>query len=419
MDSTTGISPFELGVQIMQNCRNELYSIFPQLDGAFASLGYAPDTSAETVGTDGGVIRFSPIYLIRQYGEAPAVVRRGYLHMLLHCLFLHPFSDAAAAQLWEIACDMAVELIIERAAVPRLTLSACAVREACFQIINGAAMSAERLYGMLERGAFPFDLAALKAAFHYDDHTLWSMTADDRSKGRQKWAAVGAGASRGGYHPGTMAGEQTETIQVSRRGMYDYHRFLRRFTTSREEIMLDLESFDQVLYSYGLEWYGNLPLIEPLEYLEVARLAELVIAIDTSGSCSTDTVRRFLEETLEIVSQRENFFREMKVYLIQCDCVIQSVTAIRSAEDWRRSCESITIQGRGGTDFTPVFRYVEELRMRKELKELKALLYFTDGDGVYPRQRTDYETAFVFLHKTDKLEQVPSWATKLVLDGMT
>lgn len=415
MVSTTGISPSELGVQILQNCRNELYDLFPQLDGAFASLRYMPDVSAKTIGTDGGVIRFSPIHLIRRYAKTPAVVRRGYLHILLHCLFLHLFSDTASPHLWDIACDMAVEQIIEQAAVPRLSFPACPVREACFQMMSGEALPAEKLYGMLERGEFPFSPAELETAFRYDDHTLWNKIADDPIEGRRKWTAVAAGASRGGHRPGTMAGEQTETVQASQPGMYDYRRFLRRFTTPREELLLDPESFDQVFYSYGLEYYGNLPLIEPLEYREAARLAELVIAIDTSGSCSTETVRRFLEETWEIISRRENFFHKMKVYLIQCDCVIQNVTVIRSAEDWRRSCEHITIHGRGGTDFTPVFRYVEELREKKELKELKALLYFTDGDGVYPHERTDYETAFVFLRKTDKMEQVPPWAAKLVV----
>ena len=86
---------------------------------------------------------------------------------------------------------------------------------------------------------------------------------------------------------------------------------------------------------------------------------------------------------------------------------------------WRRSCEDIVIRGRGGTDFTPVFRYVEELRRRKELKDLRALLYFTDGDGVYPREPTDYETAFVFLRRSDKMDYVPRWATRLLAEGLT
>ena len=153
-----------------------------------------------------------------------------------------------------------------------------------------------------------------------------------------------------------------------------------------------------------MEHYGNLPLIEPLEYKEVNRLEELVIAIDTSGSCDGETVRRFLGETYSILSEKENFFHKMKVYLIQCDCCIQDVKVIHSEEEWKEYSKNITIQGRGGTDFRPVFRYVKEQQEKKEIRSLKALIYFTDGDGIYPGSKPDYETAFVFLHKTEKME---------------
>ena len=45
---------------------------------------------------------------------------RGYLNMLLHCLFLHLFKPAG--EMWDIARDMAVEQMIERQAQPRLAL---------------------------------------------------------------------------------------------------------------------------------------------------------------------------------------------------------------------------------------------------------------------------------------------------------
>lgn len=61
--------------------------------------------------------------------------------------------------------------------------------------------------------------------------------------------------------------------------------------------------------------------------------------------------------------------------------------------------QNITIQGRGGTDFRPVFRYVKEQQEKKEIRSLKALIYFTDGDGIYPGSKPDYETAFVFYIK--------------------
>ena len=88
---------------------------------------------------------------------------------------------------------------------------------------------------------------------------------------------------------------------------------------------------------------------------------------------------------------------------------------IHSEEEWKAYSRNIRIQGRGGTDFRPVFTYVQEQRQKKELKNLKALIYFTDGDGLYPQAKPEYETAFVFLKKTDKMDLVPGWATKLLI----
>ena len=85
--------------------------------------------------------------------------------------------------------------------------------------------------------------------------------------------------------------------------------FSENFAFPREEIQLDEDSFDYIFIIWN-EQYGNLPLIEPLEYKEVNRLEELVIAIDTSGSCSKELVRRFLGETYQILSTRENFLRK-------------------------------------------------------------------------------------------------------------
>lgn len=81
------------------------------------------------------------------------------------------------------------------------------------------------------------------------------------------------------------------------------------------------------------------------------------------------------------------------------------------------------IHGLGGTDFRPVFAYVETLRRQKALTNLKGLIYFTDGYGVFPEKKPDYHTAFVFLDGEYNNLNVPAWAIRLVLqkdeiDGM-
>ena len=133
-----------------------------------------------------------------------------------------------------------------------------------------------------------------------------------------------------------------------------------------------------------------------LEYREVSRLEELVIAIDTSGSCSTELVKQFLEETYAMISDQESFFRKMNVYVIQCDCYVQQVVRIQSEEEWMRYIENLVIEGRSGTDFRPVFQYVEKLRREKKLRRLRALFYFTDEMCIRDRSCTSSKMMRVF-----------------------
>ena len=223
----------------------------------------------------------------------------------------------------------------------------------------------------------------------------------------------------GGLRRGQNRGGKKETLSGIEKRAYDYRRFLKRFTVTREEMELDLDSFDPVAYHYGLMYYGNFPFIEPPETREGNRLEELVIAIDTSGSCKKEIVAKFLGETRSILEEKENFFSSWNVCLIQCDSFVQDVTMIHSPKEWEAYRETITIKGRGGTDFRPVFQKVEELRKQHVFRNLKALIYFTDGDGIYPEQKPDYETAFVFVRQTEKMNLVPKWAKKLLTEECT
>lgn len=391
--------------EIIRACREELCDLFPQLDGAFACLTWA---AAEQRGfrVDGDTVWYHPDDLTRLYARSPGALRRGYLHMLLHCLFLHLYSGHTHDRLWNLACDMAVENLMEKQEMPRLFDGK---NRDFLHNLDENLQSAEQIYEYLKENGSPPE-----ADFAFDDHSWTSVGQGSRETWeRQLLSAFGqkTGQGRRGRTPG---GE--EEVPVGKEGgEFDYRRYLSRFTFLREEVQLDLDSFDYAYYQLGLERYGSMPLVEPLEYREVRRLEELVIAMDTSGSCSAEIVGKFLAETYKILASQENFFRKMKVYFIQCDCIIQDVTKIESREDWLDYAKKIRIQGRGGTDFTPVFDFVKTLRETRELKDLKALLYFTDGDGFYPSAPPEYETAFVLLKDTGHPELVPKWAKTLLI----
>ena len=84
-----------------------------------------------------------------------------------------------------------------------------------------------------------------------------------------------------------------------------------------------------------------------------------------------------------------------------------------SKEELEEYMKNLEIEGKGGTDFVPVFTYVQELLRRKEFSNLRGLLYFTDGKGRFPKKMPPYQTAFVLVQKEFEEVEVPPWAIRI------
>ena len=110
-------------------------------------------------------------------------------------------------------------------------------------------------------------------------------------------------------------------------------------------------------------------------------LLRIVIAIDTSGSVDERLLGIFLGEVESIVQQYPNF----EIDMITADAKIQSHHIFLPGE--RLEYE---IQGRGGTDFRPVFDYIESF-----IENPTLLIYFTDGIGTFPDQEPMYDTFWI------------------------
>ena len=81
----------------------------------------------------------------------------------------------------------------------------------------------------------------------------------------------------------------------------------------------------------------------------------------------------------------------------------------------RMLATSFRLRGGNGTDFRPVFSYVDELVRDGGFRNLRGLMYFTDGVGTYPERRPPYDTAFVFCDDRYLEHDVPPWAMRLVV----
>lgn len=217
------------------------------------------------------------------------------------------------------------------------------------------------------------------------------------------WGAEGSGLSM--------------TLRAVTRERQDYSAFLRKFATRNEEIKVNDDEFDYIYYCYGLKLYDRVPLIEPLEYVDEKKVRDFVIAIDTSASTKEDLVHKFVTKTYNILHETASFSRKMNLYIIQADAEIAEVAHIESKKEFERYIDTMEIKGLGGTDFRPVFAYVDRLVAERKLENLGGLVYFTDGQGTYPEKKPDYDTAFVFVDDAFAEFMVPSWAMKVQLES--
>ena len=216
---------------------------------------------------------------------------------------------------------------------------------------------------------------------------------------------------------GDQAGGLTQNLREVNRERYDYTAFLKKFAVMGEAMKINDDEFDYVYYTYGLQVYEKMPLVEPLEYKDVKRIREFVIAIDTSGSVAGELVQKFVQKTYNILKSSESFFSKVNIHIVQCDAEIQQDVKITSQEEFDEYMKTMTLHGFGGTDFRPVFQYVDKLIEQKEFTNLKGLIYFTDGFGIFPAHQPPYETAFVYINDGYENPEVPVWAIKIILES--
>ncbi|MCM1187175.1 MAG: VWA-like domain-containing protein [Lachnoclostridium sp.] len=412
-----------LAKQILKLAHDDILVHLRFFDRALGELVWAERLHTGCLATDGKNCYYDPVFVLRSYQEEPKSIARGYLHLLLHCIFSHSFQyDKLETDLWDLAADIAVENVILELKLPSVSLSQDEDMLRKLRILqeDAGGLTAERIYryfrnnppGVNER-------EELTKLFCRDVHTLWKPK-EELEMTVEQWKKISERikAELKSFTKARTGAETLEkNLEETTRERYDYSEILRRFTVTGEDITVNDEEFDTIYYTYGLQHYGNLPLIEPLEYKEVHKVKEFVIALDTSASCRGAIVKAFLQKTYSILKGSENFFHKINVHIIQCDSEVQSDTKITGDEDFEKFMKYGKLNGFGATDFRPVFDYIEELNEQGEFENLKGLIYFTDGYGIYPERMPDYDVIFAFLDEDENRAPVPPWSMKVVLES--
>lgn len=411
-----------LGREIIRLAHDSILVNMRFLDMALSELRLEERRQTGAFVYDGSRLYYDPSLLLAKYKKEPHYMVRLYLHTLLHCIFYHSYqTDKLERDYWDLSTDIAVENTILEMNLHLATMPSDEVLRSNLSILKKqvGGLSAEKLYRHFR--IEPPSTKAVKewrGLCHYDEHIYWDRK-EELTLSQDAWRKISERVKadlKSFSKEKNNARSMEENLKEATREKYDYTDFLRRFMVMGETIQINDEEFDYIYYTYGLSQYGNMPLVEPLEYRDANKIKDFVIAIDTSASCRGEVVQTFLKKTYQIMQQRENFFRKINVHIIQCDNEVQSDTKITSWEDFNQFLANGKLRGFGSTDFRPVFEYVEKLKQDGEFKDLKGLLYFTDGYGIYPAQMPAYDTAFVFLREDGEAPAVPPWAIKVVLD---
>ena len=288
----------------------------------------------------------------------------------------------------------------------------------------------------------------------FDDHTTWALPRLELKAGQLPYFSI-AGEKKetegwnrivismtgmgmnSGFSPGDLekaiaraikssgikcwgqgsGGQTGEAVVAEDEALMDYRELINE-AVSRTETCRESDEIDPALYEYGLDLYGDVPIIEPLEQRYESRISSVVIAVDTSGSCM-GRLKDFWTETLEIFREISMQASIDRLHYLECDADISEEKEYSSVEELAVSENKYhSFKGYGGTDFIPVFERTREYEKAGE--KIDFMVYFTDGEGDYPAADPGYPVYFVFSNKEDVEftdSYRPEWVRVMVLEG--
>ncbi len=347
----------------------------------------------ETMATDGVALFYNPSFLD---GLSDRELVGVLAHEVMHpAMQHHTRRGERKPHLWNIACDHAINPLLIGA---QLALPGGALNDPRF-----AGMNAERIYSLLDRenegqsktsqnspstqadngpgaggsnqetdskiapavpstpGGFGQVLDAPNP-----DHRGEPATDGQRSLQSQEWRIAVEQAQRTALTAGKIAAGIERMIEQVRHTPVDWREALRRFFSQTVP-----QDYRWTPPNRRFVWAGLY-----LPGLHREGMGEIAIGVDCSGSISDKLLSKFSAEVNAIVAET----RPELVRVLYCDAAIQRVDEFAAGEKIE-----LNPAGGGGTDFRPVFTYLEERQI-----EPRCLIFLTDLAGRFPDDIPSY-----------------------------
>jgi predicted metal-dependent peptidase len=192
------------------------------------------------------------------------------------------------------------------------------------------------------------------------------LTPDETETLNIQWQQRLAGAAQQAMQAGKLGGEMARMVDHLLQPQLPWRLLLARYMTAVAR--------DDFSYMRPSRREGDF-IMPSLR----SNQAELVVALDTSGSIQDEEMSEFLAEINALKGQIR-----ARVSLLACDSQLAE-EAPWEFEAWDEFSLPEKITGGGGTSFKPVFEWVEQQGLRPDL-----LVYFTDAAGAFPDLEPTY-----------------------------
>lgn len=373
--------------------------------------------------TDGTTVYYHSEYILEYRKEE---LKRQLLHIVLHGLLGHfEIKDEYEYKAYrDFMMDIQVEYVLRQMKQENMYESKSSWQKLDEYVSGDYSMS---IYRRLCEDVIPtIWLEYYYRSLQVDNHEIWDQ-GENESKAIKLWSKIRGELlgerdkeewSTGGVDEiiGAVAGKggaaEENVFKIDKGRGVLYKELLEELICTREKDREEPDSIDWMFYQYGMALYGDVPLIEPMEAPKCT-VNLIVIAVDVSGSClNNNQMRIFFGETYECLQRLKERFKETEVLLLQCDDAIRREQRIKLRE-WNDNPEDVLVYGGGRTSFVPVFDRLAVLEQSGN--KIDALLYLTDGIGMYPKVKPNYPVHFILMNTHEEYREIPEWINKVSL----
>lgn len=327
-----------------------------------------------TTATDGRHFYYNPSYIkVLNLDQVQFVLA----HEVLHCALRHFSRRQHRHQLrWDLACDYAINpLLLKEGLAPPPHLHIIEQYEG---------MTAEEIYPMIDENnldepmdkhlydhqnqeedssqSTPLETLSGQNAVHDDSTALPPPPLSDREQQQLElqWQQRLAGAAQQARQVGKLSGTLARMLEHLLQPQLPWRVLLAHYMTftAREDYTYMRPSRRE-----GIALFPSLRSAQ----------AQIIVALDISGSISDTDIAEFLTEMNAIKGQVR-----AHLTLLACDTQLTQDSPW-FYEPWENFVAPKKFSGGGGTSFKPVFKYVEQTACHVDL-----LVYFTDAQGEFP-----------------------------------